>query len=199
MAQEDFFEGTKKGAGGTRVIMVVSKDEKQLFENIRKIKPAQWKELNSFVKEAKEIIESGGLVNFYKSQLNQMKDDIISSVLDPFMAPLLEAFAPLIAEFTEDIIPVIQDLTPLLKELSKGLADAITALKSIQIQLPGGSEWDPFWSGTLETLEKLVGSINDILNRLFGGLTADEKEALERFMEDLIERWGRFAETRAFF
>ena len=74
MGEEGFFEGTKKGT----VIMKVTKEEKELFQEIRKIKPAQWKEMNSFMGEAKDILAQGGLTSFFKSEFMQIKDDLIN-------------------------------------------------------------------------------------------------------------------------
>lgn len=157
---EEYWEGIKKGT----VIMTVSKDEKELFESIRKIKPAQWKAFKGFMGEAKDILQQGGITTFFRAELTTIKDDLISMLLDPILAPILEAFAPLIAEFMEDIIPVIQDLMPLLRGLADTLGKAIEALKSVSIQLPGGEDWDVFWSGTLETLGKLIRSIESIFS-----------------------------------
>ena len=193
MAEEGFFEGTKKGV----VMMKVTKEEKELFEIVRKIKPEQWKALHGFMGEAKDIMQSGGLTSFFKSELMTIKDDLISMVLDPILAPILEALAPVIAEILEDVIPVIQDLLPIIQGLAEGLAEAIEVLKSVSIQLPGGDEWDVFWSGTLETLEKLMALIQEIFGE---ALSAEERATLEVWIADLYEKWtggdpglGRYA------
>ena len=185
MVQEGFFEGTRRGT----VIMRVSKDEKQLFENIRKIKPTQWKELNSFVKESKAIIESGGLVNFYKSQLEQMKDALITSIIDPLVAPLLEAFSPIIADFLEDIIPDLQDTiieigkvigTILGIELPGGmtLGDALTEVVSFAVK----------WMGAIPFITSLFEQLGLDIARFFGA--GEDRPVSEEWAAWLAERTG---------
>ena len=97
MAQEEFWEGTKKGT----VTMTVSKEEKELFESIRKIKPEQWKGLKGFMGEAKDIMQQGGLTSFFRAELTTIKDDLFNMFLDPLLEPILAEFAPIISKFME--------------------------------------------------------------------------------------------------
>ena len=187
MAQEEFWEGTKKGT----VTMTVSKEEKELFESIRKIKPAQWKEMKGFMGEAKDIMQQGGLTSFFRAELTTIKDDLFNMFLDPLLEPILAEFAPIISKFMETIIPIIQDLQPFLQGLAETLGKAIDVLQDVSVQLPGGESWDVFWSGTLETFEKLISSM---LNFLDGDIIPDEAmEGLPRLIRFLEWLAGRAA------
>ena len=148
---EEFWEGTKKGV----VMMEVTKEEKELFGIVRKIKPEQWKALHGFMGEAKDILAQGGITNFFKSELMQIKDDLINMFIDPLVAPLLEAFAPIMAELLETVIPELQDtiLT---------LGNAISTI--LGVELPGGETIGDMLAKILEIGFKFIGIIPLITN-----------------------------------
>ena len=162
---EEFWEGTKKGV----VMMKVTKEEKELFEIVRKIKPEQWKALHGFMGEAKEVLAQGRITTFFKSELMAIKDDLISMFVDPLVAPLLEAFAPIMANLLETVIPALQDVI-------LTLGEAIGTI--VGIELPGGEDlgsvlgkllaWSIEWTSPVGIFGKLLDAIKQ-LAEIFGG------------------------------
>lgn len=148
---EEFWEGTKKGV----VMMKVTKEEKDLFEIVRKIKPEQWKALHGFMEESKDILAQGGITTFFKSELMAIKDDLVSMLVDPLVAPLLEAFAPSIASLAEDIIPTLQDTITT-------LGNAISTI--LGVDLPGGQTIGSVLISILNMCFKFIGIIPLIAN-----------------------------------
>ena len=189
MAEEDFSEGTRKTLF-KRKTHIMTKDQKEFWDKMSKIKPAVWKELNTFMDHTKEIMASGGLVNFYKTQLDQMVDTLITSFIDPLVAPLLEAFSPILADLLEKVIPDLQEVIGTLAKLIGNV---------LAIKLPGGESiggalakllaFSIEWTSPLGIFGKIL-DILEGLQELFGGLTAAEKESLGRFMEEVIARFG---------
>ena len=185
---EEFWEGTKKGV----VMMKVTKEEKELFEIVRKIKPEQWKALHGFMGEAKDIIAQGGITNFFKSDLEQIKSDLTNMLVDPLVAPLLEAFAPSIASLAEDIIPTLQNTIVTLG----------TTIKTILgVDLPGGETIGSMLVKVLDFCFKFIGIIPLITNieelaswilKKLGDIFGFETEGLsdleEEVIRDILER-----------
>ena len=192
MAEEGFFEGTKKGT----VIMKVTKEEKELFQEIRKIKPAQWKEMNSFMGEAKDILAQGGLTSFFKSEFMQIKDDLISMFIDRLIAPILVELAPVISGMAEDVIPTLHDIASTAGEI-------ITFVKKLDVSV-GGVDFN-LWNtaiegfsaflkgGILYAMYELLEKIGNILG-IGGNIIPDEAmERLSRLIRLLEWLAGRGA------
>jgi len=184
---EEFWEGTKKGV----IMMEVTKEEKELFGIVRKIKPEQWKALHGFMGEAKEVLAQGGITTFFKSELMAIKDDLISMFIDPLIAPLLEAFAPIMAELLETVIPALQDV---ILTLGKAIGDILGA------ELPGGEDigsvlgkllaWSIEWTSPIGLLSKILDLLEELADLLgLGDAGAMPSSWMSTFLQQFLG-WG---------